>query len=550
MCGIVGFIAGNSGNSLDKELFMRQALIADTLRGEDSTGIFTVLRNPNKKKESVSWYKAVMDGYSFVASKDYDEFLGFNEVGSLMCAVGHNRAATIGGVSMDTAHPFQEGPITLVHNGTLQSTSTLPQDQTETGAHNDSHTVAKNLAAVAPDKAHEIVGRLDGAYALVWYDERTESLSIVRNNARPMSLGYSPQTQTIYFASEPHMLRWLDMRINLGINKIYGLKSHKLMTFTKGTSIVTPTVQNIVDQAYRHRVGHHHHYHQTGYSGKVHGSSNAVVTLPTPQRQAPATPFKRFDQQIAPVSRWPKMSTGLQEMLLNDFDLLPETPIDVIPYAREPYVTGRYGTTRWIVYGKVCAYENEKIHGIDVVMPNVMDHSFVCNDPPGMSRMWTCLPIAPGRMKGNNKYLMCDFVRPVSVSGEIKPAREIIKLSIGNRRGNVDSTIMLTPISTAIKAMTKERQERITSSGKEPVGKLDYNDEDNPTMGSGNMMKGPGGAYVPFNMWIELTKDGCANCTTPLGSDEEMEIMWTTSDTGRQDPLCADCQLDQGFSQR
>ena len=43
--------------------------------------------------------------------------------GGYRAVVGHNRSATRGGITTETAHQFQEGPITIVHNGTLIDTS-------------------------------------------------------------------------------------------------------------------------------------------------------------------------------------------------------------------------------------------------------------------------------------------------------------------------------------------------------------------------------------------------------------------------------------------
>ena len=222
---------------MDSRKFMRQALIIDTLRGDDSTGVFYKRR----KAEGVAgWYKSVQDGYRFVESDDYDKVT--RDLHDYWFMVGHNRAATVGAVDVNGAHPFQEGAVTLVHNGTLRSTYDLPKTQQELKVGVDSHALCHNLALVDPDAVgEEVISKINGAFTLIWHDSRDGSLNIVRNDERPLHLAQSALHDTIYFTSEAAQLKWLDERICLGISDIMYPEPGVHLKFFEGS--LEPVVQ-------------------------------------------------------------------------------------------------------------------------------------------------------------------------------------------------------------------------------------------------------------------------------------------------------------------
>jgi hypothetical protein len=222
MCGLVGFITDEQTIGLkDRVKYMRQALIIDTLRGEDSTGIFTVPHDnpPHEGSQELyataDWCKQVGDGYSFTNSENYQERMDMAH--TLKFCIGHNRAATQGVVNADNAHPFQEGPITMVHNGTLRDDTAMPFSMDDMKVEVDSHAICHNLAQ-HPDTVagvQQVVAGLDGAFVLIWHDARDDSLNIVRNNERPFHLVQHRYNKTIFFASEAEMLALLVARLKL-----------------------------------------------------------------------------------------------------------------------------------------------------------------------------------------------------------------------------------------------------------------------------------------------------------------------------------------------
>ena len=149
MCGIVGIIKKHKSsiNHIDLELF-KEMLIADAIRGEDSTGAFYIDNVYN-----VEYAKSATQPFHFLRSQEYIEF-SRKAFQSGQVLVGHNRKATEGNVTNNNAHPFVSGPIVLVHNGNISNFRTLvPIRLRERHSINvDSHAVAHMLAAGTPEK--------------------------------------------------------------------------------------------------------------------------------------------------------------------------------------------------------------------------------------------------------------------------------------------------------------------------------------------------------------------------------------------------------------
>ena len=117
--------------------------------------------------------------------------------------VGHNRWATKGASDLDeNAHPFKEGAVTLVHNGSLRGQWRLP-DHEQFAV--DSNNIAHAINEIGID---ETVSKLQGAFVLVWHDQRDQTLNFIRNDERPLYLA-KLSTGTWFWASEKDMLLWI-----------------------------------------------------------------------------------------------------------------------------------------------------------------------------------------------------------------------------------------------------------------------------------------------------------------------------------------------------
>lgn len=201
MCGIVGLVAKRSfGFYARDENIFNQLLFADSLRGDDSTGVFGV-----RKSGNVDICKEASFVTNFQNEKEYDDFMTQMNKNHLV-VVGHNRKATKGNINDASAHPFYEGDVTLVHNGTLTDHKKLKDVDV------DSHAICHAIN----DLGHvEALNKLNGAYALAWYDNRDKTFRLARNAERPLSI---IETEDFYaFASEAGMLWWILARNNIPI---------------------------------------------------------------------------------------------------------------------------------------------------------------------------------------------------------------------------------------------------------------------------------------------------------------------------------------------
>lgn len=220
MCGIVGVINyGRVYNTKVKDL-IQQMLLVDVLRGYDATGVFKA------KGKNVDWRKAAVPSWEFRDLKGVPEF--FNGLGDMPFIVGHNRWATRGEKTNKNAHPFEEGKVTLVHNGTLNSVWQLP-DHAKFDV--DSNLIAHAINKIGVDETYKKAG---GAMALVWYNTKEQQLYMIRNTERPLWLMNLPKEQITLFGSEIGLLRWIAMRNGMECGESRLLPEHVLHTFVPG----------------------------------------------------------------------------------------------------------------------------------------------------------------------------------------------------------------------------------------------------------------------------------------------------------------------------
>lgn len=229
MCGLIGIFGTSLTNDCGK--FMEQGLVVDSLRGMDSTGIIQV-----EEKGDTWWYKDAVTGTEFINDKVAHDMLAAPH--KSIAYLGHNRAATIGKTTRDNAHPFCEGDIVLTHNGTLRYWRGLP------GA--GKFSVDSNLVAHLIDKegAEKAISMLEGAFALVWYNTKEETINFCRNSERPLYFARidSPSGRWAY-ASEKLMLEWLLARNKIKIKgDIMELETGKIVSFDTSTNMEEYTV--------------------------------------------------------------------------------------------------------------------------------------------------------------------------------------------------------------------------------------------------------------------------------------------------------------------
>lgn len=215
MCGIVGVISKSKVGIFNNQLdIFKQMFFANMLRGTDGAGMFyndeksvTIVKGPVTSLEMMQWksFKAAMTD----AIKE-GQFV-----------IGHNRAATRGNLTFKNTHPFNEDHITLVHNGTLISHKNL-DEKVEV----DSHAICTHMAK---NGYYETIKNIDGAFALVWYNDKEKKLYLTRNTQRPL---YLVETDNFWVvSSELKLAEWILDRNNTKVKSSLLLESKKVYEF-------------------------------------------------------------------------------------------------------------------------------------------------------------------------------------------------------------------------------------------------------------------------------------------------------------------------------
>jgi hypothetical protein len=192
MCGHVG-VVGDIGFP-EKKAF-NGLLLTDQVRGMDGTGIITV---GGHNANVVKTFKKALPSHEVMQYSQYATLLGNT---SLKVLAGHNRHATKGDPTKHHyAHPFTHGDITLLHNGTLTDQTNLPN-------HTEFEVDSENICyALSIEEPSEVIGRLKGAFTLIWWDARDDSINFCRNSQRPLYFRESTDGTKMFWASECWML--------------------------------------------------------------------------------------------------------------------------------------------------------------------------------------------------------------------------------------------------------------------------------------------------------------------------------------------------------
>jgi hypothetical protein len=216
MCGLVGAIG-----AINKpiEAAFKNMLFFDVVRGVHSTGIVNM--TPQKVPYSA---KLAGDPHSLLSSDLGKDVMKYQSVGLM----GHNRHATIGEVNTKNAHPFMHGNVIGMHNGTLRG---WKQDLDDAKLFEvDSSCLIYNINK---NGAEDTLGKVDGAFALTWYNKGDHTFSMIRNDERPLSYCLTADKRSLLYASEDWMILVAASRNNIRLLKdgIHDLKVGQLYTW-------------------------------------------------------------------------------------------------------------------------------------------------------------------------------------------------------------------------------------------------------------------------------------------------------------------------------
>jgi len=201
MCGLVGFMGDPSQKHQDA---FEDMLNMDVIRGPHSTGVVAVSQDRVFMTKKAVLPPDLMYSERYIENVDRRTYSNF-------LLMGHNRWATTGAVNNRNAHPFQHGHITLMHNGTLQWPIDYRQ-KFETDSEGIAYSLQQN------EDPQDTWSELFGAAALVWWDSRKKTLNAIRNDERPLWFCPTKDNKSLFWSSEPWMLKAACARRNVEID--------------------------------------------------------------------------------------------------------------------------------------------------------------------------------------------------------------------------------------------------------------------------------------------------------------------------------------------
>ncbi|HEV3473339.1 MAG TPA: glutamine--fructose-6-phosphate transaminase (isomerizing) [Actinomycetota bacterium] len=183
MCGIVGYVGADQALPV-----LLDGMRKLEYRGYDSAGVAIVDDGTLAVVRKAGELKKLEDE---LAGQEFDGSLG----------IGHTRWATHGAPTDDNAHPHRDctGRIAVVHNGIIENHDTLRAELVAAGhsftSETDTEVVAHLLEDLTADgtslrdAVQSVVGRLEGAFALVCIDAKQPDRIVTARAESPIIIG-------------------------------------------------------------------------------------------------------------------------------------------------------------------------------------------------------------------------------------------------------------------------------------------------------------------------------------------------------------------------
>ena len=275
MCGHVGVAGVITRNEMDA---VKDLMIFTAIRGKDSFGA-SVMTDDGPK--SLTTVKAVGSPFHWLEHKAAQNLM---DKTSKRLFLGHCRAATVGQVNTANAHPFDLEHIVGAHNGTIP----YPSRSRLTKASDYGTDSEALLRMIDQTSVTEAIKEIEGAWALVWYDKRTNEINFLRNKERTFYYTFTKDRSALFWCSEAGIMEAALFRNNVEHTPITLLAENTVVTH-----ILPMKFNEVFGKAGRYKAEgkkpdpvttyHGHNFRQsgrviaytrTGYNGRVLTRSN------------------------------------------------------------------------------------------------------------------------------------------------------------------------------------------------------------------------------------------------------------------------------------
>lgn len=220
MCGLTGIFSSIISDEETK--IFKELMILSSLRGIDSSGACVV---SGEKTITAQIAKSTINPTQFLMEKHVKDMLEKNYKVGLM---GHTRLATKGNINTKNAHPFRFHNIIGMHNGTCHG-----EFEGKTKDNTDSEAIFKNIEEKGTEEGLKYVTNKAWtfAYALIWYEQKTGIVNMIRNYERPLFYAVNKVLKTVFVSSEEHFLECVLKRNSTTYEKIEALPVNTLLSF-------------------------------------------------------------------------------------------------------------------------------------------------------------------------------------------------------------------------------------------------------------------------------------------------------------------------------
>lgn len=483
----------------DKRRFIEDGLYLSALRGRDSTGLAMIMEL-NKR---AAIYKRSIPAADFIDTPCAKRLLG--GVDNALAVIGHTRARTHGAVDDGNAHPFQYGPITLAHNGTIHNGRMLCKSI-------DSDVDSAHIAAGIAERGEiKTLEEIRGDFALTWHNAQDGTFNIARNRGRPLFWVRIPEWKGIIWASETSFLGLLLER--LGIEAADGFKypaENTLYKFKLGTKELEYTTYPFAQAPQTYQRG------QSGAGRQTHGREMREVGFKTPG-------------ETLREDRTGHRSTGIQGGTTSQIDQQKDEMAAEIEkfyqkYSKNKHPRSGRPTSRKAI-GKATKALKTFGFRFDTIY-NAIPRNFV-------------------KYKNQNYgFVICDLVGfnnrgkiaeahgvPEELFDAIMDHGGVVGRAVGVKNYQAGKVLVLEPDDQWMKYIRKYDTTGILKG----TGGCAAKDDDDTILG-------PNGSRISVKAFEELVEDGCGNCSAPIPVCEAADVVWTGSTY--TDPICGSCAKD------